>query len=377
MKALCLQGGGAKGAFQAGVLKALTQKGCRFDCVVGTSVGSINAAMYALGKVDELYDLWKELDFADVLPLERKGEGQNLTIRSIAATAIEAFRSGVDTSKIRAIIEKHVDEDALRASPIRFGLVTAKGSFTKPVLCELFIEDIPKGQLVDFIMASSALPFFKKVEIDGVRYIDGGILDNLPIRMLANAGYTDVTAVRLGGNLHYEDEEKGLKVTYIDPSESVGHTINFSNFSITHDLNLGYYDVLRLYDGLYGKKYYIKPFGKLRLRFWLWKHRRFVNKAIAYTGVKFCASFREKTAVLTAFLAEKLKCKDATLVEIWTRFVEYVATLGSLERWKVYRFTDFADAAAKKEFDLKKQSDETEDLLAIARLLKEEITNGK
>ena len=237
-RAVCLQGGGAKGAFQAGALKALCERGYRFDCAVGASVGSLNAAMVCLGKVDELYRVWEELDFSDVLPIDRKTDG-GLSLRSIASAAFGAIRSaGVDTSRIRSILERYVDEDAVRASDVRFGLVTVKEEGKAHTLCKYFIEDIPKGRLIDYMMASAALPFFKRVEIDGIRYLDGGMMDNLPIEMLATAGYRRITAIRLGGDIRYATS-KSLDVEYFDPSESAGHTINFSNVAISRSLQLG------------------------------------------------------------------------------------------------------------------------------------------
>ena len=58
MKALVLTGGGAKGAWQAGVMKALHERGERYDMIVGTSVGAINGAGYSFGGVDRLISLW-------------------------------------------------------------------------------------------------------------------------------------------------------------------------------------------------------------------------------------------------------------------------------------------------------------------------------
>ena len=172
-RALCLQGGGAKGAFQAGAIKALKERGYKFNCAVGASVGCLNAAMVAQGKnpnywdadnvkIDELYLLWENLDLTDVLPVDRISEGGRLSIRSVASSALNVLTQGVDTSRIRAILEKNVDEEALRASKINFGLVTVEGGKEKN-LKKLFIEDIPRGKVVDFMMASAALPLFKKL----------------------------------------------------------------------------------------------------------------------------------------------------------------------------------------------------------------------
>ena len=373
-RALCLQGGGAKGAFQAGALKALTERGYKFDCAVGASVGCLNAAMYALGKVDELYDLWKELDFADVLPVERSREGGGLTLRSIASAAIDAIRSsGVDTARIRAILEKHVDEAALRASSIRFGLVTVRSENGSRTLERLFIEDIPQGKLIDYMMASAALPFFRKVEIDGVRYLDGGIMDNLPLEMLAEAGYRDITAIRLGGDIRYESGKHSPKIRYIDPSESAGHTIVFSNTAITRSLHLGYFDVLRETDGLVGNRYYIKPFGRWRIRRFLRAHRAGMEKAIADRSVSVGRLFGERVAALTLFLSEALEVQGDKKA-VWTAFAEFLAARGEVSRWRVYSWEALLSESAKA---LKSQKEYKGDAnkakaVAIARRLFEE-----
>ena len=371
-RALCLQGGGAKGAYQAGALKALTERGYRFDCAVGASVGSLNAALVCLGKVDELYRVWRDLDFSDVLPIERNADG-GLSLRSIASAAIGAIRSsGVDTSRIRSILEKYVDEDALRASKIRFGLVTVKQEGKINTLCKLFIEDIPKGRVIDYMMASAALPFFKKVEIDGVRYLDGGLMDNLPIEMLATAGYRDITAIRLGGDIRYATS-KPIKVEYFDPSESAGHTINFSNVAITRSLHLGYYDTLRKLDGLFGKKYYIKPFKMRAIRRLLRGKKDLITELLSEEGVCVRGTLRKRVAVLTYALAGFIGVKGEE-TEVWTALAELVAKQIGANRWQAYRIEELLDGAkrlpAEKEED--KKDDGTRKALHIARALVKE-----
>lgn len=345
-RALCLQGGGAKGAFQAGALKALTERGYKFDCAVGASVGCLNAAMVALGKVDLLYDVWKELDFADVLPLERKAEGERLSFRSIAGAAIGAILSGVDTARIRTILEKYIDEEALRRSKVRFGLVTVRSEGKDRRLCKLFLEDIPQGKVIDYMMASAALPFFKKVEIDGVRYLDGGMMDNLPIEMLAEAGYRNVVAIRLGGDIRYESG-KDMKIDYIDPSESAGHTINFSNVAITRSLHLGYFDVLRKLDGLVGEKYYIKPFSARELRRFLRGRRDALSAILSTRAIGIGAGFRDEVAIVTYLISESLG-KKGSFEEVWIAFAEFLANVAGLTRWRVYSIRELLEEGLRR-----------------------------
>ena len=371
-RALCLQGGGAKGAFQAGALRALFERGYRFDCAVGASVGSLNAAMVCLGKVNELYRVWEELDFSDVLPIERNADG-GISLRSIASAAIGAIRSaGVDTSRIRSILEKYVDEDALRASDIRFGLVTVREEGKTHTLCKYFIEDIPKGRLIDYMMASAALPFFKRVEIDGIRYLDGGMMDNLPIEMLATAGYRRITAIRLGGDIRYATA-KPLEVEYIDPSESAGHTINFSNASISRSLRLGYYDALRKLDGLFGKKYYVRPFTMRRIRRILKGKKDRLAEVLEGRGARFGRTMHERLAILTYMLSGYLGVKGEA-IDVWTAFAELIAKEGGADRWRVYDVEDllsFAGGIPSEDKDDKREEGVREALRVARILLKE------
>ena len=377
-KALCLQGGGAKGAFQAGALKALNERGYRFDCVVGASVGALNAALYALGKTDEMYSLWESSDYSDLFPEEIRLFGENMTGLSFLLAALRVIGSGMDTTRLRALVEEHVDEDALRASPVRFGLVTVRDGETR-TLCKKFIEDIPKGQLVDYLMASMALPFFKKVEIDGVRYLDGGMLDNLPIGMLAEAGYKDITAIRLGGDIRYAVDDPDLKIRYIDPSDRPGSTMGFKNEEVRRGLYLGYYDMQRELDGLLGERYYIQPFGRSDIHRFLKARAPFLSEALASFGEKATGTVREDARKFASRLASLFEKGGISETKAWTFFMECLALLCDLPRWHVYRFDEMLDEIAER-FDEKKdfaESELAEKILPIARMLfKEWKKNG-
>ena len=325
--------------------------------------------MVCLGKVDELYRVWEELDFSDVLPIDRKTDG-GLSLRSIASAALGAIRSaGVDTSRIRSILERYVDEDAIRASDVRFGLVTVKEEGKVHTLCKYFIEDIPKGRLIDYMMASAALPFFKRVEIDGVRYLDGGMMDNLPIEMLATAGYRRITAIRLGGDIRYATS-KPLDVEYFDPSESAGHTINFSNVAISRSLQLGYYDTLRKLDGLLGKKYYVRPFTMRRIRGILKERKDRLCEVLEGKGARFGRTMRKRMALLTYLLSGYLGVKgEAT--DVWTAFAEFLAKESGADRWRVYdveELLSFAGGIPAEEQDDKREEGVRE-VLRVARTL--------
>jgi len=223
------------------------------------------------------------------------------------------------------------------------------------------------------MMASAALPFFQKVEIDGVRYLDGGMMDNLPIEMLATAGYRDIVAIRLGGDIRYATS-KPVKIEYIDPSESAGHTINFSNAAINRSLQLGYFDTLRKLDGLFGERYYIKPFKMRAIRRFLKGKKALVADLLAENGARVGGTLRKRVSVLTYALAGYLGVKGEE-VAVWTALAELVAKQSGMNRWHIYSIEELLGSAKRLPADKKddKEGEGTRKALSLARaLVKEE-----
>jgi NTE family protein len=156
------------------------------------------------------------------------------------------------------LITSSVDEERIRSSGIDFGIVTFDLTHRKPV--EIYIEDIPEGKLVDFLIASASFPGFKLKEIDGRVFMDGGICNSLPINLVIDKGYNNIIIIRtfsFGRERRINTE--GLNLTYITPSESLGAMLDFSNQHSRRNLKLGYFDALKVFNKLKGRMYYIKP----------------------------------------------------------------------------------------------------------------------
>lgn len=183
VRGLVLAGGGAKGSYQVGVYQALMELGWLPDVITGASVGSLNAALFVMGKVNEAADLWRSLDNHGVLELP---EGK--TPEELRDFLLETLRGGgLNTEPLGQIIDQYMDENAIRASHIKYGLVITEMNTLRSVQCTL--DDIPQGQLKDYMLASSAcFPALRPYEIDGVKYIDGGWRDNMPLELAAKWG---------------------------------------------------------------------------------------------------------------------------------------------------------------------------------------------
>ncbi|MDQ6423057.1 patatin-like phospholipase family protein [Paenibacillus sp. LHD-117] len=261
---LALEGGGAKGAYHMGVLKAYLEMGHTFDAVVGTSIGAINGAVIAQGDFEQGYRLWEKLDARLIFDLSDE-EYHLLMRRKLDTNALRHLASrtrkliasrGMNTRKMRQLIASIVDEDRLRGSTADFGLVTV--SLTDRAPLELYKDDIPQGRLADYLMASAAFPGFQPTVIDDKAYIDGGLYDNCPINMLARKGYKHAVAIRtLGLGITRKVEYPDIAVTTIAPSEPLGGTMSFNPDAIRRSLDMGYYDAIRHLKGLQGRVYCI------------------------------------------------------------------------------------------------------------------------
>ena len=266
MLGLALEGGGAKGAFHMGAVKAFLEEGYNFDGVAGTSIGALNGAIIAQGDFEMGYEWWERIDTSLLFDIEqsfmqkfmnKKIDRESLLyLYSKVKDVIE--NRGLDTLKIRETLKALIDEEKLRQSKVDFGMVTVSLSDFKPL--ELYKGDIPSGKLVDYLMASANLPVFKIEPLEGKFYIDGGFYDNCPVSLLAKKGYREVIAVRtMAIGRVRKVKDKDVKVTNIVPSDDLGRMLNFDNNVIHRNIKMGYCDAMRTIKGLKGTKYYIEP----------------------------------------------------------------------------------------------------------------------
>lgn len=272
--ALVLEGGGARGAYQIGAYKALKEEGYEFKAVIGTSIGAINAALIAQGDEEKLEELWRNLSFGDLINVDNNKVqdlivNKNITkdnLSEITKVTTDALKSlGINTDKERELLERYVDEGKIRKSKIRFGLVTFNLSDFKAE--KVFIEDIPKGKLVDYLMASSNLPIFKRAKIEDKNYLDGGAVDNCSVEMLYDAGYKNIVAVRLFlrnriRKYYSLKKNEDLNLEMIVPSENLPYILNFETSSLNNIIDYGYVDTIKQIEKLNGTYYAIEKVSK-------------------------------------------------------------------------------------------------------------------
>jgi len=213
--ALLLQGGGALGAYQAGVYEALAEADLHPDWIAGISIGAINGALIAgnapEARVDKLRAFWERVtakpycDWSEGLFLT-KGDAVREWLNQMSAYialvsgasdfftprfpapwlhppgTIEAT-SAYDTGCLKATLEQLIDFDRINADRTRLsvGAVNVRsGNF-------VYFDNTTHRIGPDHIMASAALPpGFPAVEIDGEHYWDGGLVSNTPLQWVVD-----------------------------------------------------------------------------------------------------------------------------------------------------------------------------------------------
>ncbi|PZC51783.1 patatin-like phospholipase family protein [Mesotoga sp. TolDC] len=252
---LVLSGGGARGAYQIGVWKALKDCGIEIGGVYGTSVGALNSMAVAMDKFEDARELWLKIDFDKIVIDGTDG--------SLIEKAIGALKSGgFDPAPLRKNFGRLLKEEDVRKAVVDIGIVTYSLSNMEPR--ELFIEDIPEGELEDYILASANHPVFKREQIGLEKFIDGGIYRNIPVNMALSRGFKEIIIVDLGpkrirdiltlASLKRLDEVKHL---VIKPREFYGDVLDFDPEVSRNFMKEGYLDCLFELGYLAGEEYYV------------------------------------------------------------------------------------------------------------------------
>ena len=326
-KALVLAGGGARGSYQVGVWRALMELDWHPQIITGTSVGGLNGAMFVLDLYETARDMWLTIRSRDVMELPEENADLSALHQFLRRVVKEG---GMDVTPLEEIVERVLDEDALRAAPIRFGIVTVEQRGLRPR--ELTLEDIPAGQVRDYLMASAAcFPALRARQIDGVKFLDGGYSDNMPTGLAKTMGAEELVCVDLEGVGITRPNLTGLPTTMIRSYWELGDILHFDPDTARRNMELGYYDTRRAMGYLRGCAYAVSTSAESceDAAAFAWKFQQ-VQKAV-----------REKYPVtLTADAALLLaKMKDADLAPL-----EAAAEDAGVDPTKFYTTHTLADA---------------------------------
>jgi NTE family protein len=186
--AFVLSGGASLGAVQAGMLRALYERGVRPDVIVGTSAGALNGAFIAsrppdTGTAEELGEIWRELRRGQVFPLN-------------PVTGLLGFLGARDhlvgEGGLRRLIARHTEHERLEELPVPLHVVAVDVLTGEEVL-------LSEGPLAAAIMASSAIPaVLPPVAFQERMLMDGGVANNTPISHAVALGARTVYVLPTG-----------------------------------------------------------------------------------------------------------------------------------------------------------------------------------
>lgn len=239
---IVLDGGGGKGAYQVGVLKALYENGLLEEVtgLAGASIGAVNSFLYAMEDIELMEKAWDDIDM--------------LTLFDVDLEMLLDKNLHFSREEMLKLISKYIDFDKLIHGKYEiFSSICRVDEYGKATEAEY--RKISDYEDVDYIkkilLASTALPLiYEAVELDGHYYRDGGICDNEPIKPLYDAGYRQFIVIGMSHGKKI-NTEKWPDAIFADifPSYDLGSlldgTLNFTEKAIEFRKMLGYKDGLR------------------------------------------------------------------------------------------------------------------------------------
>ena len=186
--AFVLGGGGVLGAAEVGMLRALFEVGVKPDLVVGTSIGALNGALVAAHPepdvVDRLMKLW-----------ESAAAGREVYGDRAVRQVSRAVRTGThlySSAPLRRRLAEELGDLTFEQLPVPFQCCAAS--------IERAAEHwFTSGRVVDAVMASAAVPgLLEPAEIDGEHYLDGGIVNSIPVGRAVAEGADRIFVLQVG-----------------------------------------------------------------------------------------------------------------------------------------------------------------------------------
>lgn len=265
---LVFSGGGGKGAYQIGVWKYLHEYGIdrHISAVSGTSVGALNAALFAGSSYEEAEKIWIGIKNNQIL-MPRKDKLKAIVgflvkygvSESLAFGIVASWRDAYFFSRegLQSIIDKAVDFDAIRKG-VKPCFATCF-NLSKASVQRFLLNDFDNEMANTILLGSSAIPVIFGVEtINEEKYIDGGcpgIGDNVPIEPLYRLGIETIIVIHLD-QTKIIDKEKypGARIIEIIPQRDLGGIftgmLDFSSEGAKWRIQQGYNDAGRVFSDM-------------------------------------------------------------------------------------------------------------------------------
>lgn len=259
--AIVLTGGGARAAYQVGVLRGIVRRlpKTKLDIVTGVSAGAINAVFLASRRaelsaiLDELSDVWAKLEVKDILRIDsrsliRNAFGWSAKLTSGGAAVGPRVHGLVDTTPLRKLLERlypenhhgeiaGLAENIARCEPRAVAVTTLDYNTGRTVTwtsgCDIEMWDRPLRRSIltklsiSHVMASAALPIiFPAIQLGKHWHGDGGIRLSAPLSPALHLGATRMLAISTHYAKTLSEADEPQVIGYPPPAQILGQLVN-------------------------------------------------------------------------------------------------------------------------------------------------------
>ncbi|WP_297639751.1 patatin-like phospholipase family protein [uncultured Clostridium sp.] len=256
---LVLGGGGARGAYQIGVWKALRELEIDkyINIISGASIGALNAMLYTQGDIQLADKVWNSVTTEKILPTDSINLLKRSFLVSIGSKNMDFIKryipkvldgGNISRSGLENIIDETLDFDLIKSKGMKIYIVCTE---IPKIKARYFLINKESNERIKKILhASAAIPMiFESENIDGIDYIDGGIADNVPIEPVYYEKCDLIIVVglmrgyRVDRNIYSESQ-----ILEIIPSEMeegfIDGALNFTEENSKQRMEVGYNDTI-------------------------------------------------------------------------------------------------------------------------------------
>ena len=258
---LVLAGGGGKGAYELGVWKALKELSVDkyIDVFSGTSIGAFNAVLFAQDDLEKAIELWDKVTMNSLVPLSKFNlvkKGIALSVGAKNMNFVKKYMANslengvVAKDGLMKIVDNYIDIDKVKKrDKICYATCTEIPDFKVKYfkLNDYRVEDAK-----EIIMASASLPLiYESAQIEGKKYLDGGLMDNTPIQPVYGEGCDIIIVVLLSKDIRVDRSlYPNTKIIEIYPKELeenvIDGVLNLDINAKKNRINHGYNDTKNL-----------------------------------------------------------------------------------------------------------------------------------
>lgn len=233
MRALVISGGGSKGAFAGGIAQYLIEaKGIQYDLFIGTSTGSLLLTHLALGAIDKLHSIYKEVDEHQIFNLnpfvKRKKNGiTQLSIHhfNVIRSFIRGNKTFGESKRLRSFLQQNItvfEFEKLKKSQLNILITVANLTLNR--IEYKSIKDCSYEDFIDWIwISANYIPFMSLVKKNGYEYADGGLGSVVSIDKAIELGVSEIDVIVLS-----QENYEGIRNATTNPFDLMLNMFSFS-----------------------------------------------------------------------------------------------------------------------------------------------------